>query len=633
MKLIKKSSFLPCVLWLVALATSTGKLEAQAWQARHNLTPAEFQSTFNDLFKQGYRLKQVSGYMSNGERYAALWVKESGPEWQARNGLSAADYQKTFDDFNKQGYRLTWVSAHEAGGSVRYEGIWEKKPGPAWEARNNLSAADYQKAFDDFNKQGYRLVHVSGYAAGGSARFAAIWEKSGGPAWQARDNLTAAEYQKAFDDFSKQGYRLKDISGYNVGGADYYTGIWEKTSGPWWWSRNGTPDAWYQNVVDNFYYQGYQPVFIAAFTSGGGGKVNSIWDNANFSAADLQLISSKITAYMNANQVPGLALAITKDDRLVYAAGFGYADKESGEEAGPTSLFRIASVSKQFTSAAVMKLIEAKTLDVGEHVFGPNSILGSEFPTPPGNQKINQITVKHLLEHVSGLTDSPDDPMFDNVSYDHAQLISWVLNDPTRKMTRDANTQWEYLNFGYCLLGRVIEKRTHKTYEQYVREAVLSPSGISDMAIGANSFAQHKPREVKYYPADSYNLNVTRFDSHGGWVASPIDLARFLVRVDGPGGKADILTVAARSEMLTAPHIKDNKGNDPNYGFGWFVSPQWHNGCMEGTIAQEEVLPNGFTFAFVVNTRPANDGCAGVLAGVVQNLIQNVSAWPKYDLF
>src|SRR5262245_42469786 len=111
MNLIKKTSFLTCVLSLVVLAVFSGRVEAQAWAARHNLTPAEFQTTFNDLFKQGYRLKQMSGYVSNGERYAGLWVKEAGPEWQARNGLSGADFQKDFDDFFKQGYRLTWVSA------------------------------------------------------------------------------------------------------------------------------------------------------------------------------------------------------------------------------------------------------------------------------------------------------------------------------------------------------------------------------------------------------------------------------------------------------------------------------------------------------------------------------------------
>jgi len=633
MNLIKRTSFLMCLLSFAVLTAFSCRAEAQAWQARHNLTPAQFQSTFDDLLKQGYRLKQVSGYVSNGERYAGLWVKESGPAWQARNGLSGADYQKTFDDLLKQGYRLTWVDAHEVGGSVRYEGIWEKESGPAWQARHNLTAAEYQQNFDSFKQQGYRPVHVAGYASGGSARFAAIWEKSSGPAWEARHNLTASQYQQTFDDMSQKGYRLTDVSGYHVGGQDYYTGIWEKTSGAWWWSRNGTPDSWYQNVFDNFYYQGYRPVFITAFTSGGAGKLNSIWNNTSFKGSDLEMISSKIKAYMNQNQVPGLALAITKDGRLVYAAGFGYADKESGEEAGPTNLFRIASVSKQFTSAAVMKLIESNDVHLNDKVFGPGSILGGQYATPANNQKINQINVKYLLEHVSGLNNDGGDPMFMNTNLNHQQLINWVLNDPAHYVKRDANTQWEYLNFGYCLLGRIIEKKSGKSYEEYVRESVLKPSGITDMTIAANSLSQRKAREVKYYPDSAYDLNVTRFDSHGGWLASPIDLARFLVRVDGTVVKPDILSTTSRNQMLTASHIKDNKGVDDNYGFGWFVSPQWHNGCMTGTIAQEEVLPNGFTFAFVVNTRPTNDGCAGVLAGVVQNVIQSVSAWPNYDLF
>src|SRR5262249_240400 len=159
-----------------------------------------------------------------------------------------------------------------------------KKPGPAWEARHGLTATEYQQAFDALTKQGYRLIHVSGYSSGGSARYAAIFDKSGGAAWQARHGLTASQYQQAFDDFSKQGYRLRDVSGYNVGGTDYYAAIWEKTGGPWWWARHGVPDAWYQNVFDNFYYQGYHPLLITAFTSAGAGKLNGIWENTNFSA-------------------------------------------------------------------------------------------------------------------------------------------------------------------------------------------------------------------------------------------------------------------------------------------------------------------------------------------------------------
>lgn len=338
--------------------------------------------------------------------------------------------------------------------------------------------------------------------------------------------------------------------------------------------------------------------------------------------------------YLKAQNAPGAAIAITKNGRLVYAAGFGQANQETGEEAGPTSLFRIASVSKPFTSVAVMKLVEAGKLKLDDKVFGPGSLLGAQFPTPAGNKKIEQITVKYLLEHVSGLSNDNGDPMFMNLGMTHAQLISWMLNDPGHVMSRNANTQFEYLNFGFCLLGRIIEKVTGKSYEQAVRESVLNPSGITSMTIGANSEAQHKPREVKYYPpGDAYSLNVTRFDSHGGWVASPIDLERFLVRVDGLPTKPDLLSSASHTTMTTAAHVKDSKGNDPNYAFGWGVSPQWHNGAMSGTIAFLAVMPGGYTYAAVVNTRPADDGFAFTLSSTLQKIVNDVSAWPSYDLF
>jgi CubicO group peptidase (beta-lactamase class C family) len=621
----------------VCLFALVGSLNAQ-WQARHNLTPAQFQSTFDDLTKQGYRLKTISGYVSGGqERFAGLWTKEGGPAWYARAGLSAADYQKAFDDYNKQGFRLTWVSAHEVGGVTHFQGIWEQKSGPAWQARANLSAADYQNTFNDLTKQGYRLLHVYGYASGGNALFAAIFDKSAGPAWETHHNMTAAQFQSTFNTLLQQGYRLKEMSGYNVGGQDLYTGIWEKTGGPIWYARNGVPDSWYQNVFDNFYYQGFQPAFITAFTSGSGAKLNSIWTNTNFSNADLSLITSKMNAYLNANQVPGLAVAITKDGRLVYAAGFGYANKETGEEAGPTSLFRIASVSKPITSAAIMKLIESGKLSLTDHVFGPGGKLASEFPTPANNTKINEITIKYLLEHVSGFNNGANgdqDPMFMNLSMNHHDLINWVLNDPYHKLTRDPNMQWEYVNFGYCVLGRVIEKVSGQTYEQYVKQNVLTPSGATDMVIGANSEAQRKPREVKYYPPGSpYSLNVTRFDSHGGWLASPIDLERFLVRVDGFPTKPDLINATLHTQMVTPAHIKDKSGNDPNYAFGWGANPQSHNGAMDGTIAYLAVLNGGYTFAVVANSRPASDIWAGNLYNTVQSIVNGVSAWPNYDLF
>jgi CubicO group peptidase (beta-lactamase class C family) len=619
---------------LLFLAATSSHLHAQAWQARHGLNPAQYQSVFNQFSSQGYRLKMVNGYTSGGaELYTALWQKESGPEWYSWTGMSAADYQAKFDDYAKKGFRLTWVSGYAVGSTVKFAGIWEKKSGPAWQARHNLTAGQYQQTFDALEKQGYRLVHLCGYNTGNGPLFAAIWEQSNGPAWQARHNLNAGQYQQAFNDFSKTGYRLKDVSGYNVGGTDYYAAIWEKENGTVWYARHGVPDSWYQNIFDNFYYQGYRPLVVTAFASGSGAKVNSIWENTNFSAGDLQTISSQMQQYMNANQIPGAALAITKDGRLVYAAGFGYANKETGEEAGPTSVWRIASVSKPFTSVTIMKLIEAGKLSLTDHVFGPGGILSSDYPTPASNTKINQITIKYLLEHVSGLSNTNGDPMFMNLSMNQQQLISWFLNDPGHKMTRDTNTQFEYLNFGFCLLGRVIEKKTGKHYDDYVKQMVLDPIGNTDMAIAGNAEAARKPREVKYYPPSAaYALNVTRMDSHGGWVASPIDLVRFLVHVDGLPSKPDIISANSHKLMTTDSGIKDGSGNDPNYGFGW-GTPQWHNGSLDGTISFMEVLSNGYTYSVIANTRPANDFYAFNMSGAVKKIINSVSSWPSYDLF
>ncbi|HEX2446114.1 MAG TPA: serine hydrolase [Vicinamibacterales bacterium] len=619
-----------CVLGVVGFAAPAKGQSV----ARHGLTPAQYQSTFNDLVGQGYRLVTVSGYVTgNTERYAALWEKKAGPAWEARHGLTAAQYQQTFDQLAAQGYRLKYVSGHAFGGQDRYAAVWVKEGGPGWAARHGLTGAQYQQVFDELTKQGYRLVHVSGHGAGSVARYAAIFEKSSGPAWVARHGLSAAAYQQAFNEFTGQGYRLKVVSGYEVGGADHYAAIWEKSGSLPWAARHGIPDSWYQNVFDNYTYQGYRPVFITAFGSGASGKLNGVWENANIKAADLQVIAMAIKTYMDANAPPGVAFAITKDGRLVYAAASGYTSDAKTEEVGPLNLFRVASVSKPLTAVAVMRLVETNRLGLDDRVFGPGGILSAQFPTPAGNTRINQITVRHLLQHLSGLSNTPNDPMFQNTGLDHAALISWVLNDPARVVTRNSGAMYEYLNFGYCLLGRIIEQRSGQTYEAYVRDNVLAPSGVSAMVVGGNTVAERRPREVMYTPAGAYSLNVRRFDSHGGWVSSPVDLVRFLVRVDGNASKPDIITAASRTAMIMPANVNDVNGNNPNYGFGWAANPQSHNGAMAGTTAVLALRPNGFGYAAVANMRPGGDQFAGQLAKMVQDIIAGVSAWPGYDLF
>ncbi len=242
------------------------KSGGSAWEARHGLTSAQYQATFDKLVGEGYRLVDVSGYDVNGqERYAAIWVKSGGPAWEARHGLTSAQYQATFDKLVGEGYRLVHVSGYSVNGQDRYAAIWVKSGGPAWEARHGLTSAQYQDTFDKLVAEGYRLVDVSGYNVNGQDRYAAIWVKSSGPAWEARHGLTSAQYQDTFDKLVAEGYRLVDVSGYNVNGQDRYAAIWEKSGGPAWEARHGLTSAQYQATFDKLVGEGYRLVDVSGY--------------------------------------------------------------------------------------------------------------------------------------------------------------------------------------------------------------------------------------------------------------------------------------------------------------------------------------------------------------------------------
>ncbi|MDZ8050531.1 MAG: hypothetical protein RMX68_011170 [Aulosira sp. ZfuVER01] len=243
------------------------KSGGSAWQARHGMTSDQYQATFDQLVGQGYRLVDVNGYGVNGQdRYAAIWVKSGGPAWVARHGLTSSQYQSTFDQLVGQGYRLVNVSGYSVNGQDRYAAIWDKSNGPAWVARHGLTSSQYQSTFDQLVGQGYRLVDVSGYSVNGQARYAAIWEKSGGSAWVARHGLTSSQYQTTFDQLVGQGYRLVHVSGYSVNGQDRYAAIWDKSGSPAWVARHGLTSSQYQSTFDQLVGQGYRLVDVSGYS-------------------------------------------------------------------------------------------------------------------------------------------------------------------------------------------------------------------------------------------------------------------------------------------------------------------------------------------------------------------------------
>ena len=186
--------------------------------------------------------------------------------------------------------------------------------------------------------------------------------------------------------------------------------------------------------------------------------------------AERDRLARLVADFMDTYEVPGLSVAIAIKGQPAYVEAFGVADREAGEVLTPQHRFRIASISKPITSTGIFTLIEAGKLALDSRVFGPNSILGDDYPTPSTHRSnIEQITIEHLLTHTTGgwINDAGDPMGLDN-KMNHRELISWALEH--NDLADPPGRSFAYSNFGYCILGRVIEKLTVQTYEQYIRQ-------------------------------------------------------------------------------------------------------------------------------------------------------------------
>lgn len=375
-----------------------------------------------------------------------------------------------------------------------------------------------------------------------------------------------------------------------------------------------------------------------------------------------------VRAYMARHKIPGGAVAVARDGRLVLARGYGWLDLESRAPVEPTSLFRVASVSKPITGMALAALLaETRQGLTPDTLAFP--LLGLKPYVKRGAEadpRIGRITIRHLLNHSAGWDRSlSGDLMFKHHQMardlripsppDHASLIRWGIGQP---LDHDPGTRYAYSNFGYCVLGRIIEHATGKSYEEFVRERFLTPLGITRMRIGGGRRSERLPGEAVYYqpeggkvrnvhsrdperqvPAPYGFATPVTMDAHGGWVASAVDLVRLTVALDYPPSRP-FLSAAAREAMLArppAPLGRDEAGQpaETYYAYGWNVRPKeggvnhWHAGGMPGTSSILVRLARGLVWAAVFNTRPGDAD----LDGMLQAACREVEAWPGHDLF
>lgn len=373
-------------------------------------------------------------------------------------------------------------------------------------------------------------------------------------------------------------------------------------------------------------------------------------------------IDRGVVGFMDKHQVPGASIAISYSGKLLYARGFGIKDRSDPAAVTTNSLFRIASLSKPITAVAILQLIQNKKLKLEDRVC---DVLGLANPT---DVRWNNITVHQLLHHTGGWDSMASfDPMFSfhriakergaTLPLGHSDVIEFMLTQP---LDFEPGSRYSYSNFGYCLLGRIIERQSGQSYESFVQESIFNPIGISTARLGRTLRADRLPDEVVYHdevdrkaapvvattetqvswPYGASDLSA--MDSHGGWVATASELVRFASAFDAPK-KSKLLTQKSIDEMFAIPRLGvEGTSAEVGYGCGWQIRQlangrfnTWHNGELPGTSALMVRRHDGFCWAVLFNARADNTGTylPSLFDPLMHAFVDEVKRWPKKDLF
>ena len=353
--------------------------------------------------------------------------------------------------------------------------------------------------------------------------------------------------------------------------------------------------------------------------------LNDTLTNAMSSQPELHAMDSIMQRYLKRWEIHGAQLAISRHDSLLYARGFGYADKDRQISMEPSYIMRMASVSKLVTATGIMKLRDMGKIRLSDKVFGPKGILNDTFYVNSiRDKRYFDITVEQLLRHKAGFTNYAGDAIFSTryimqqnhltTPPDHRTLLRIVLR---RHLGYTPGTAQRYCNIGYTLLSLIIEKRMGMSYNDFMQRYVLNPAGCYDFHIAGNYLKDRRKNETVYYmhsssvPVPEFNNSgrmvvrcygendITTALGAGAWVASAAELCRLVASIDGDRTVPDV--ISPQAVKLMTQEMPDHQ-----FSLGWNFTPRnrpWiRTGSLVGTSALVLRYPDGECWVFITNT-------------------------------
>jgi CubicO group peptidase (beta-lactamase class C family) len=287
-------------------------------------------------------------------------------------------------------------------------------------------------------------------------------------------------------------------------------------------------------------------------------------------------IDQFVTREMDQQRIPGLSLAVTVNNELIFTKGYGLANVELKSPALAESVYEVASITKQFTAVAILELVQAHQLTLDDP-------LGHLLPGGPDSWK--KITVRQLLTHTSGIPDFDDGNVFDvRRDYSEDELVHLAATLPLKF---PAGSRWSYSNTGYVLLGIIVHRVSGKSYADFLRDGIFSPLHMVNTRV--NSESDIIPFRANGYRLEDGVLKNQEFLSaglrgtgDGGIVSTVVDMAKWEAGLQSGA----LLPPDVWQQVFTPVAL--NSGKTFPYGFGWFIREQAghpyyeHSGNLQG---------------------------------------------------
>lgn len=383
-------------------------------------------------------------------------------------------------------------------------------------------------------------------------------------------------------------------------------------------------------------------------------SVNQILTNKICDFEGSKKFDRRIKKFMRYWDIKGASFALMKNDSLIYAKGYGYANKEESVKCDTKYLFRLASLSKLITASTIMHLVEENKLSLNDKVFGENGIFKDSIYCHIRDKRVKKITIEHLLRHRACFSSPYGDPAF-NLPYVARFLKKelplsrkdMVIYASRNRLKYSPGSSSIYSNLGYIVLTEVIEKVTGQDYEQYVQDSILAPAGCYDMHIGYNFPDDLRKNEVSYYDlsnakqkksctgedetvprcAGGNDMNI--LSGAGGWIASSVEMLKFVAAINKSSVKPNILKSETIRKMTTY-----KKGYIP-IGWSKVNSHEWYrSGSMAGTNNLIKKQRDGYTWIFFTNTTIwVGSKFYRYVSSEIKRDIRRVKKWPQRDLW